>query len=84
MLPSLEDDLVNERKFSGRAPAYGRVRAILDSHCSAFVCGDYMILPAVVRHIGTKILQERVGHPGEEVHTLMHKCFYESSNFNHS
>ena len=35
MLPSLEDDLVNERKFSGRAPAYGRVRAILDSHCSA-------------------------------------------------
>ena len=35
MLPSLEDDLVNERKFSGSALAYGRVRAVLDSHCSA-------------------------------------------------
>ena len=35
MLPSLEDDLVNERKFSGSELAYGRARAILDSHCSA-------------------------------------------------
>ncbi len=35
MLPSLEDNLVNERKFSGSALALERALTILESHCSA-------------------------------------------------
>ena len=34
MLPSLEEKLVNERKFSGSALAYGRARAVLDTYCA--------------------------------------------------
>ena len=35
MLPSLEENLVNERKFSGDMLAYGRARTILETHCPA-------------------------------------------------
>lgn len=35
MLPSLEENLINERKFSGSAFAFGRALAILESYCSA-------------------------------------------------
>ena len=35
MLPSLEENLVNERKFSGNALAFGRAAAILESYCTA-------------------------------------------------
>jgi hypothetical protein len=35
MLPSLEENLVNERKFSGSVLALGRALAILESYCAA-------------------------------------------------
>ena len=34
MLPSLEENLVNERKFSGSVLAFGRALTILESYCS--------------------------------------------------
>ena len=35
MLPSIEKNLVNERKFSGGMLSFGRVVAVLESHCAA-------------------------------------------------
>lgn len=35
MLPSLEENLVNERKFSGSALALGRALSVLESYCTA-------------------------------------------------
>ncbi len=85
MLPSLEENLINERKFSGSVLALERALSILDSHCAAddfyaagVVNSIYFDTPGLLAYretdngdnVKTKVRLRWYGLPGEIPETV--------------
>ena len=85
MLPSLEENLVNERKFSGNVLSFGRALTILESYCQAddwyaagVVNSIYFDTPGLAAYretdngdnVKSKVRLRWYGFPGEQPETV--------------